>query len=670
MEKEIPDMDERVGAALERLAEIPSESVVPEPFRAYFEKTASFLLSVKKDADNRSLYEDILPENYESSYANPDYAVRMLGGEMGKILSAVYAELRGIIPAVFEDDTEGQAILYELFLELYFEFENDDLPRVSTIRNIFGSYLRDYTPYLVEKRIRNQVDPEVDFAAKIVMEADLNDLSYLYRFGEYVSEDTRRTAEYLNSVSEEKIRLMAKTFTGGYRDGFIHAGKDLSKKKTVQIIYELGYERMIREAVRMFAEMGLSPTFVRYSPSLVTKAANRHAGYTGAVPNMQFDYDHRDDLALVLDDDYVSMRKRAVYEAFEGVRALAAEHAGPAVLETFGEEPFVPVQHAEAITMTKEVSARKIAMRNEIMLIQQRYIPQKERSFTIIDFPVPAIGEAFREIFDETIKVNTLDSEHYGRIQQKLIDALDRGTSVRILGRNGNRTDLTIALYRLDDPKTQTIFENCVADVNIPVGEVFTSPKLSGTNGTLHVKRVFLEGYEYIDLEIGLTDGMISTYGCANFESESENRKYIEENILFHHPTLTIGEFAIGTNTTAFVMGRKYGIEAKMPILIAEKTGPHFAMGDTCYSREEDNPVFNPDGKEIVARDNEHTLIRKSDPSKAYYGCHTDITIPYDELGSITVQTAEGGEIPLIVNGRFVLPGTEELNVPLDEAGM
>ena len=670
MEKEIPDMDERVGAALERLAEIPSESVVPEPFRAYFEKTASFLLSVKKDADNRSLYEDILPENYESSYANPDYAVRMLGSEMGKILSAVYAELRGIIPAVFEDDTEGQAILYELFLELYFEFENDDLPRVSTIRNIFGSYLRDYTPYLVEKRIRNQVDPEVDFAAKIVMEADLSDLSYLYRFGEYVSEDTRRTAEYLNSVSEEKIRLMAKTFTGGYRDGFIHAGKDLSKKKTVQIIYELGYERMIREAVRMFAEMGLSPTFVRYSPSLVTKAANRHAGYTGAVPNMQFDYDHRDDLALVLDDEYVSMRKRAVYEAFEGVRALAAEHAGPAVLETFGEEPFVPVQHAEAITMTKEVSARKIAMRNEIMLIQQRYIPQKERSFTIIDFPVPAIGEAFREIFDETIKVNTLDSEHYGRIQQKLIDALDRGTSVRILGRNGNRTDLTIALYRLDDPKTQTIFENCVADVNIPVGEVFTSPKLSGTNGTLHVKRVFLEGYEYIDLEIGLTDGMISTYGCANFESESENRKYIEENILFHHPTLTIGEFAIGTNTTAYVMGRKYGIEAKMPILIAEKTGPHFAMGDTCYSREEDNPVFNPDGKEIVARDNEHTLIRKSDPSKAYYGCHTDITIPYDELGSITVQTAEGGEIPLIVNGRFVLPGTEELNIPLDEAGM
>ena len=41
-----------------------------------------------------------------------------------------------------------------------------------------------------------------------------------------------------------------------------------------------------------------------------------------------------------------------------------------------------------------------------------------------------------------------------------------------------------------------------------------------------------------------------------------------------------------------------------MPILIAEKMGPHFAVGDTCYSWQEDTPVYNPDGKEIIARDN------------------------------------------------------------------
>ena len=105
----------------------------------------------------------------------------------------------------------------------------------------------------------------------------------------------------------------------------------------------------------------------------------------------------------------------------------------------------------------------------------------------------------------------------------------------------------------------------------------------------------------------------------------------------------------------------------KLPILIAEKCGPHFAVGDTCYSHAEDTSVYNPDGKEIMARDNEVSLLRKEDMSKAYYNCHTDITIPYHELDTITVFTRDGGQIPVIVDGRFVVEGTEELNVPLDE---
>lgn len=80
-----------------------------------------------------------------------------------------------------------------------------------------------------------------------------------------------------------------------------------------------------------------------------------------------------------------------------------------------------------------------------------------------------------------------MDSTKYGVIQQKLIDALDQGEYVTVTGRNGNCTDLTVALHPLEDPERQTDFENCLADVNIPLGEVFTSPKLEGTHGTLHV---------------------------------------------------------------------------------------------------------------------------------------------------------------------------------------
>jgi hypothetical protein len=111
------------------------------------------------------------------------------------------------------------------------------------------------------------------------------------------------------------------------------------------------------------------------------------------------------------------------------------------------------------------------------MTIQNRYINEAERSFTIIAFPTPDIGGDYEQIFREVIKLNTLDYTLYRDIQQKIIDALDMGEYAVIKGRGDNRTNLTVSLHNLTDPKHQTKFENCVADVNIPVGEVFTSPE-------------------------------------------------------------------------------------------------------------------------------------------------------------------------------------------------
>lgn len=64
---------------------------------------------------------------------------------------------------------------------------------------------------------------------------------------------------FLNSLSQEKIDDMARTYTEGYRIGFINTRKDLTKKKTVNIRYNLGFERMVRAAVLQFREMGLEP---------------------------------------------------------------------------------------------------------------------------------------------------------------------------------------------------------------------------------------------------------------------------------------------------------------------------------------------------------------------------------------------------------------------------
>ena len=51
-------------------------------------------------------------------------------------------------------------------------------------------------------------------------------------------------------------------------------------------------------------------------------------------------------------------------------------------------------------------------------------MPGDERSFTIISYPVPEIGDQFREIFEEVIRINTLDSDLYLQVQQKITDAL------------------------------------------------------------------------------------------------------------------------------------------------------------------------------------------------------------------------------------------------------
>ncbi|MBQ2320466.1 MAG: leucyl aminopeptidase, partial [Lachnospiraceae bacterium] len=176
---------------------------------------------------------------------------------------------------------------------------------------------------------------------------------------------------------------------------------------------------------------------------------------------------------------------------------------------------------------------------------------------------------------------------------------------------------------------------------------------------------IYLNGLRYINLRLEFKDGIIEKYSCENFESEEENNKYIKDNLLFQHDTLPIGEFAIGTNTTAYKMGQKYNIQNLLPILIAEKTGPHFAIGDTCFSHEEDMKTYNPDGKEMKAKENDFSRLRDTDSKKAYFNCHTDITIPYNELGDIVVHCNSGSEILIIHEGKFSLEGTEALNEAL-----
>ena len=661
------ELGERLELVMLRLSSMTTEEELVEPYGRYFRTIAGYaseLYQVWKmawdgalssgsieelEAINQKLNTSFLPEQYEHCYANPTYAVQMLGEAYGQSLAMVFAKLKQDTREVFAGNCRYLCYYAELIVELYNYFEDMDELSPKMIQECIYSFMHDYSEIFAEDSVERLLNPDYDFDTRILMKADLTNQAYLYQYGLFVGENERKSSAFLNTFSDEEVQAMADTYTEGYRIGFEVCNKDITKKSVVEIRYPIGFERMIRVAVCNFERMNLKAVVKPYSTSV----------------NKQFDYDHKEDAALWLDKAYVEYRLECLRNAFEKNKEIAPLYGGPAVVEVFGEEPFAPIAKEENVRFNEKQQQLFVHFRSENSRMTNAYIRGEERSFTIIAYPIAAIGEQYEAIFAETVKINTLDYALYRDMQQKIIDVLDTAERVHIVGANGNRTDLYVKIYDLKNPNKETAFENCVADVNIPVGEVFTSPVLEGTQGKLHVSQVYLNELNYKNLELDFKDGMIVDYTCTNFESEEENKKYIKDNVLFHHDTLPMGEFAIGTNTTAYRVAREYDIAAKMPILIAEKTGPHFAVGDTCYTYDEDNMTYNPDGKAIVARDNSISAQRKTDLSKAYFNCHTDITIPYDELGAITVIRKDGTTEDIIRNRKFVVPGTEILNEQL-----
>ncbi len=600
--------------------------------------------------ENLERYMDLLPENYGESFANPVFCVERYGDLFGPLLSYVHVQARECFGYAYEHRRFRMAGVFSLFIHAHDAVKNQD---VKALKQAVVDYRNDQIPFDSEAFIRETHGARNMRLTDITLEADLSDLRYLYDYGVYITDHEIQTAAFLRGYAKDKLEKLADTIVKAYVDGFRRENKDISLRHNVRIIANAGQERLTRRIVELMKEKHLNG----YVGEIVTTTINRQCGY-----------DHKFDIGLYLTEVYVrdcldSRREKALAH-----ESLIRDYSGVLFVERFGETPFTPKNNGARVTLdTEQQGLSRKLMGGHRQLIEE-FIPEKERSFCIVAFPTPEIGERFEAIFEDTALINMQSSEAFEPVQKRIIDALDKGSKVRVLGRGNNETDMIVALGRLENPEKQTNFVNCVADVNIPVGEVFTSPVLKNTEGVLHLERVYLEGFNYKDLKLTFKDGYVTDYTCANFEDEAANKKYIQENLLFPHDTLPLGEFAIGTNTLAYVISEKYDIRDKLPILIVEKMGPHFALGDTCFSFGEDNPVHNAmDGKEIVARDNERSILRKEDIAKAYTHCHTDITLPYGGLAQIAVLTEEGDEIEIIRDGRFVLDGTGILNQPFDQ---
>ena len=240
------NLKERYGLAIDRIAEIKENSEIEDAgLAAYFTYTAEFLLLVDKWNEKRKaggydklpleelqhwntvLYEDIIGKQYDNSFANPSYACAWLGEDIGRILSFLYTELRGCIAFAAEQRKADFTVLLELFVECYCICKGGENIAAQLKDSIYW-YMSDYSDDFIEYRVREQLDPSLDFAVRIIMDSDLTDLRYLYRYGEYITENELRTAAFLNTLSQTEIEQMASTFTEGYRIGFELGNKDIS----------------------------------------------------------------------------------------------------------------------------------------------------------------------------------------------------------------------------------------------------------------------------------------------------------------------------------------------------------------------------------------------------------------------------------------------------------
>lgn len=603
--------------------------------------------------DNELLYGDILIEKYDLSFVNPSYAVKIYGEE-GRLLSCIIYEIRKVIPYIFRNDEESvESYLtfskdvifqleknnYEGLIDLYKEFMLNELNR-DTIEEVYGCNFLDNTVKL------SYIDEK-----------------YIFRYGFYVKESEFMTSKYMRKWNPEKIKKSGETIAKAYDKGFIYSNKDKEDRRITKVQFHLGQEPLALRVMESLSSIGYIPKVTNIFP-------------IGANP--QCDYDHKDDIALVLDKKYVERFKISKEKIYDKNLNTLTGVAGFTRLLQFGKIEDTPKPKEEGTRL----NSKQKELVKEIFVIERtigdKYMPKSKMSYTGAAYPNWEIDKLrYEEILEAIVEINNMDSSLWEKIQDIIINELDKADNVKIKGRNGNKTDLIINIHGIEDYNTQTAFKNTGADVNLPLGEVFTSPVLKGTSGILHVSETYREAFRYENLILEFKDGMVVDYNCNNFKLEGENgeitsdvsknRDYIESTLLYPHKTLPMGEFAIGTNTYAYVMSKKLDIVDKLPGIIVEKMGPHFAIGDTCFAYGEDVKVVNVNTKkEMIAKENEISKNRKENPNKAYFNTHTDITLPYEEIEYIKVVKKDKNEVDIIRNGRFVLEGTEVLNKYFD----
>ncbi len=341
-------IQERYELTIERIGRIADEKTVSGKFRDYFQKVAVFLLQIHQirirlqerptencpleelQEENKRIYQDILGDHYQTSYANPEYAVLSLGEELGKILCFLYAEIRGEIAHVYEGKLLYLTIYNELFIEIYNCFENEEEPNYKEIRNIIYWFMYDYCDVFLTDWVEESFCPEKSFLKNIILQSDLSDLRYLYKYGEYISEREWNRVKSAADFSE----MCMERFTQF----------DAKSQSMVQIQCVPGLETGIRRFIENFEKAGINVVVFRRPTGVWMKPEYDVERIYGLCANREYEEDHREDQGIFLNKKMAERRLEVVKNSYEQWKDLIRKYVGTVAFQFEILEKSVPVK--------------------------------------------------------------------------------------------------------------------------------------------------------------------------------------------------------------------------------------------------------------------------------------------------------------------------------------
>ncbi|MCK9288295.1 MAG: aminopeptidase [Sphaerochaetaceae bacterium] len=580
--------------------------------------------------------------DYDHSFSNPEY-LNSLGFNDCDLISLTYDMLLTSLssailkrPLFIWDKTS-----VILALQHYFKNNNRD-----ELQHALDQIFLDLVQELEFNKEKEKSTPDNIFNA-ILASANKDDLTWMVHYGTYISQMDKDMAIFWFNLEASVVDRLARHIVHAFLHGFISQSRKIAGRKYVRLVYTIGQEALVQKVVKQFEAKGFQVIILQ--PNRGTVNAQHIADHT-FQDAMHYDsrcYEHELESFIVAQDAYA---------------IDITSTCGLVKIGQFGSkiQAVFPSEYAyKPTSKTKKLYMELLSKRRTK---EASLLPPDTLSFCSVVFPDMNIGERFKEIFDDFCILNTQESEPYELIQKSLIDLLDMCDYVHIKGQDGNGTDLKIHLPLLANPEKETKFLNCGGDLNIPHGELFTTPVLEGTQGTLHIKYIYLNTIPYKDLMLKFEDGRVVSYTCSVFGDQSKDEQYVFDNLLRQTEQVSMGEFSIGTNTLAYKIANMYDLVEQLPILLVEKMGPHIAIGDPCFARGEASPVYDLyTGKEMIARYNEITCDYSKN-NDCYFNFHTDITIPFGQIGFIRGITADQTVISIMEQGRFIPEEAKKLN--------